>query len=364
MSSRKLRFSFIVQAEGRGHMTQAISLYDMLTRNSHEVTCVFIGKSKRRDIPQFFREAIKCPIYQLDSPNFVTDKDNKSIRLFASILHNLKFVRRFVKSLKFIHSKNKEFEPDVMLNFYDFLGGFYFRFFRTNVRHVCIGHQFLSDHPDFPFASNHQIDKFLFRRNNGLTSQKAWKKLALSFRPYDPIKFQNTVVTPPLLREEIKSLKPEAHDYILGYMVNDGYGDDIIEWHKKNPSVIIHAFWDRKGVPEQYSPNPNLTFHQLSAKKFMSKMENCKGFISTAGFESICEAMYLGKPVMMIPVEGQYEQSCNAIDAEIAGAGISSSNWEMQRFIDYIPEYSPVSQYFQKWANSAEEIFLKELTEL
>lgn len=32
-----MRFLFIVQGEGRGHLTQALTLEDMLRRNGHEV---------------------------------------------------------------------------------------------------------------------------------------------------------------------------------------------------------------------------------------------------------------------------------------------------------------------------------------
>jgi len=39
-----MRFLFIVQGEGRGHMTQAISMHDILVRNGHEVVEILIGK--------------------------------------------------------------------------------------------------------------------------------------------------------------------------------------------------------------------------------------------------------------------------------------------------------------------------------
>ena len=57
-------------------------------------------------------------------------------------------------------------------------------------------------------------------------------------------------------------------------------------------------------------------------------MAACKGLVCTAGFESVCEAMYLGKPVLMIPVAGQYEQACNALDAEASGAGMASDSFD------------------------------------
>ena len=41
-----------------------------------------------------------------------------------------------------------------------------------------------------------------------------------------------------------------------------------------------------------------LSFHQLDDVKFLNYMAGCRAYASTAGFESICEAMYLGKPVL------------------------------------------------------------------
>lgn len=49
-------------------------------------------------------------------------------------------------------------------------------------------------------------------------------------------------------------------------------------------------------------------------------MGGCKAYLTTAGFESVCEALYLGKPVLMVPVH--VEQECNAWDAQKVGAGV------------------------------------------
>ena len=40
-----MKFLFIVQGEGRGHLTQAITLEEMLLRNGHEVVEVLVGKT-------------------------------------------------------------------------------------------------------------------------------------------------------------------------------------------------------------------------------------------------------------------------------------------------------------------------------
>ncbi len=364
MSDEKLKVIFLVQAEGRGHMTQAITLSSLLRKNGHQLVCTFIGKSKRRHLPDFFIDGIGSEIIEIDSPNFVTDKNNKSIDLFKSITHNIPFLSKYLKSLKKIHRKVNETKPDLIINFYDLLGGFYFRLYKTKTKHVCIGHQFLVNIEGFPFIEGRKLEKSLFLNNNWIVSQKSALNLALSFRPYDQMKNGKTVVVPPMLRKEILELKPENGGFILGYMVNDGYGDEIIAWHQSHSEIKVECFWDRKGVENPYVPHDNIAFHQLNGELFKEKMRTCKGYVSTAGFESICEAMYLDKPVLMIPVEGQYEQACNAKDAGIAHAGISSDRFDIQLLLDYIPKHKSPGIWFKEWVNSAEQRILKELTSL
>jgi UDP:flavonoid glycosyltransferase YjiC (YdhE family) len=94
-----MRFLFVIQGEGRGHMTQAMALYQLLSRRGHEVCDVVIGTSDRREIPSFFNEQIHCPIHRIQSPNFVTDSRQKSIRIGATISKNLRQLPAYYDSL-------------------------------------------------------------------------------------------------------------------------------------------------------------------------------------------------------------------------------------------------------------------------
>lgn len=81
MNTHQKKYVLVVQGEGRGHMTQAISLYELLLSQGHTVSAVILGSGGKRDIPQFFFDKVKVPIHQLISPNFSCDKNNKYIRL-------------------------------------------------------------------------------------------------------------------------------------------------------------------------------------------------------------------------------------------------------------------------------------------
>lgn len=356
-----MKYLFIVQGEGRGHMTQALSLAQTLRDNGHQICNVVVGKNKRRNLPSFFVEQIKAPIAHLDSPNFVTDKNQKSVKPFRTVVNSLLQTRKYQKSIDAIHQIVLRHKPDIIINFYDFIGGLYNFSKRPEAKFICIAHQFLIGHSAFEFPSGRKLDKFSLKIGNKIASLGADKLLALSFQQFEHEPKKRIFVVPPLLRQEVKNIQTSTGHHLLAYMVNPGYGAEVEAFHVQYPDEHLHCFWDKKDQPTEYKVDDTLTFHQLDDKKFLDKMASCKGYLTTAGFESVCEAMYMGKPVLMVPVSGHYEQACNAIDAMKAGAGISSHNFDLGLLLDYIPKHQANEEIFQKWANNAEQVFLNHL---
>ena len=189
-----------------------------------------------------------------------------------------------------------------------------------------------------------------------------YKKIALSFYSINDHKKNAIIGFPPLLRKEVLVQEIKESEYLLVYLVNNGYTEEIINWHKKNPDVELHCFTDKKELDGKY--DDKLYFHKLDDKKFLRMMGECKGLISTGGFESVCEAKYMGKPVLMVPVEGNYEQYCNAHDACKTGTGIRDSSFNIDRFLNYLPSHEQNQDTFRQWVNSAEEKLIEQLSSL
>jgi hypothetical protein len=117
--------------------------------------------------------------------------------------------------------------------------------------------------------------------------------------------------------------RPTRGSHLLAYVLNPGYAEEIMAWHKTQSDIELHCFWDRSEVPETFSPWQGLTFHRLDQDTFLGLLTTCRGFTCTAGFESVCEAAFLGKPINLVPTFKHTEQLCNALDAERAGV----ANW-------------------------------------
>jgi uncharacterized protein (TIGR00661 family) len=356
-----MKYLFIVQGEGRGHLTQAISMRNILIGHGHEVVEILAGKSQLREIPRFFYDKIQVPVHAYESPNFQVSQNNKGIQLYTSILHTIKHTKTYLRSIKFIRQRIDELKPDVVVNFYEMLGGITWLLHRPKVRYICVGHQFLLLHPDFVFPKGYKTQIWMLNFLTKLTSTGAEKLLALSFIPMRDLPTKKIYVVPPLLRKEVLELTPANGNYILGYMLNAGYSEEIIRWHKTRSDIIVHFFWDKKDAPEDLEVEPNLFFHRINDVKFLEYMKDCSGYASTSGFESICEAMFLRKPVLMVPTAGHIEQRCNSVDGVRAGAGITSDKFDLDKLIEFIPSYNKGDEFIQ-WVKQAEEKFIALLT--
>jgi UDP-N-acetylglucosamine:LPS N-acetylglucosamine transferase len=110
------KFLFVVQGEGRGHLTQAISLYEILTSAGHQVVSVMVGMDKPENLPAFFKEKINVKINTFPAPSLVYGQ-TKAVKVWDTISTHVKKVRKYRKSVQFLAQKVEEHQPDVIVNF-------------------------------------------------------------------------------------------------------------------------------------------------------------------------------------------------------------------------------------------------------
>ena len=73
-------------------------------------------------------------------------------------------------------------------------------------------------------------------------------------------------------------------------------------------------------------------------------MAECRHVVCTAGFESVCEAAWLGKPLFLVPVENHVEQQVNAIDAQQFGIAIAEKSFNLDRLAE-LPGRLPTEKF-------------------
>ncbi len=360
-----MKYIFIIQGEGRGHLTQAMTLEMLLESRGHEVVEMLVGKSPTRKLPAFFTEGIHAKLTCFESVNFATSADGKHPSILKSIWFNTINASKIIPSISLIAKRIKESGADAVVNFYEMLGTVGYWKSGQKVPMFCIAHQFLFLHKDMRlprkgFAGHGSLN--FFSRCIALGSRKM---LALSFRAMNDD--GRIAVVPPLLRPALLAYRksPEfvSGNYILGYILNAGFAEEVMAWHKAHPEVHLHFFWDNAAEAPVKVVDETLSFYYLDDKEFMRQMAGCGAYASTAGFESICEAMYLGKPLMMVP--SHIEQQCNAYDATRFCAAVSSDKFNL----DVLLEFSKNGRFhpdrnFPEWAESASNYIVSALEDV
>ena len=356
-------FIFIVQGEGRGHLTQALALKAILEDAGHRIAAVLVGGNAQQPrMPAFFENKIGAPITHFESLNFEMDEFQRSIKARSTVMQNLKKGTGFIESMAIIGDAIEKHRPDAIVNFFEPLAGIYNLLRRPDTPMICVGHQYMYLHPAYPFPRGKRPQRMGARYFTRLTSFDSACRLALSYK-YVPGR-PRLKVLPPLLRPELfRQPLDQRDDFYLIYLLKNGYAGSIIDWHLKRPDVELHCFWDHPGHRSIYRYDETLTFHPLNDVAFLNKMARCKGLVSTAGFESICEAMYLGKPIFSVPVEGHVEQYWNALDLAAFGGGVYDTEFNIERLFDVPPLNENLLQTFRGWVDRAPLLFLEAIEE-
>jgi uncharacterized protein (TIGR00661 family) len=347
-----------ILGEGRGHMTQAIAVKEMVERAGHQVVCVVLGMGKHRQVPPFFASAMKMPIDRIPTLDF-SFKNNRNVSLPATLVGIARQIPAYWRALRKLRNLVRETEPDVIVNFFEPLTGLYALTHLRRPPVVCVAHQFMCEHPDYVRAPRLRLQQFGMKWYIKLVGSRS-TKLALSFYEAPDLPRQNITVGPPILRRQLFELYPNPNgDFILAYLLNHGYAEQIINWHKRNPTVRLHCFYDKPDAPPEFRFDDTLTFHRLDGDKFLRMMAQCKYVACTAGFESLSEAAYLGKPMFLMPVENHVEQQINAIDATRIGFGVTDKSFNLDRLAE-LPERLD-NQKYRSWLSRADSIFLQTL---
>ena len=301
---------------------------------------------------------MKMPITRIPTLDF-SYKNNRTVNLPATLTGIVRKIPVYWRALRQLKAAVRKSQPDVIVNFFEPLTGIFALTCRNRPPVVSVAHQFMYEHPFYiraPGKRLQQLGMKWFVRLVGAASTR----IALSLYEAPDIPGKNLFVSPPILRRQLFELQPNpAGNFVLVYLLNHGYAEQIIAWHKNNPQTVLHCFYDKPDALPEFQHDDTLTFHRLDGEKFLRMMGECKFVACTAGFESVSEAAYLGKPLFLVPVENHVEQQINALDAVRIGLGVTDQSFNLDRLAE-LPDRLP-NATFRSWLNRADAVLLQAL---
>lgn len=132
------------------------------------------------------------------------------------------------------------------------------------------------------------------------------------FRAYDKNIFT------PVIRKEIRELQPTNLGHYTVYL--PAYDDDLmVQQLSQFKDVEWQVFSKHNKEPFSFK---NVHIQPIENRAFIKSIASSAGVLCGAGFEGPAEAMYLSKKLMVIPMQEQYEQQCNAAAIETLGVPV------------------------------------------
>lgn len=344
------RIVFIVQGEGRGHMSQSVALKEHLEEAGHTIEAVFAGVNPRHQPPGYFLGLFGQKLENFASPYFLRTPNKKGIYVGLTILYNLLRSARYLREVYKIRKRITSIAPDVVINFYDVVGALALRKIEKKIKRVGIGHHFFLHLEGYNCGGGNPLHRLFLKMHTRIVMGACDCVLALSYRE---VQGEGKIsVVPPLIRRTFRESEYRSGDRYLVYLLNEGFITELAGLAENDPGFKADLF---SGLPSGTRVPGGIQLHPVDDRLFLDKMKTCKGLITTAGFDTVAEAAYMGIPTGVFPVRHHFEQRCNSRDVVKSGLGILLKNFSEAQIEQLAP---PRSSAYRSWADRAGEMII------
>jgi uncharacterized protein (TIGR00661 family) len=349
------RCVFIVQGEGKGHMSQAMALKEHLEEAGNTIDGIFLGGRPNQQVPDYYHKCFEDKLHTFQSPWFLRTPNKKGIYIGRTLLYNLLRFPVYISEVRRLRREIELIRPDVVFNFYDVVGALALRKTGSGIRRIGIGHHFFLHLEGYRCRQGSPWHRYLLKQHTKLILKSCDRVLALSFRDLPGSSVID--VHPPLLRRSFREMQYRPGDRYLAYFLNEGLLYDLLLLARQMPAFQVDLFTSLK--PAMELP-PGITLHPFDEDNFANLMASCRGLIVSAGFDAAAEAAYHGIPLAVVPTRNHFEQGCNAEDIMRSGIGVAVSRIE-QAMLEKMNPADPAE--YQAWADLAGERLLKSMKE-
>jgi len=304
-----MRILYGVVGEGMGHATRSSVLLEHLTQQ-HEVHVVVSGRA-REFLAQRFENVHK--IWGL-----TIQYEGNSVRKLGTLLENLKgAVKGFPENIRAYFDLVDDFKPDVVVSDFESFSKLY----ATNHMLPTISvdnMQIINRAKHSPeLLAGHEKDFELTRRIVKAKLPGCFHYLVATFF-YPELRKERTTLLPSILRPEILAAKSEPGEHLLVYQTSTTNTELMAALKKSGLPCRIYGV--RRGIKSDETEG-NLTFRPFSEAGFIDDLRTARAVVAGGGFTLMSEAVYLHKPLLSLPVQGQFEQTLNALYLEQLGFG-------------------------------------------
>ena len=347
-----MRVLYGVAGEGMGHATRSRVVLDQLV-GEHEVHIVTSGRA-REYLAQHFPHV--HGIWGL-----TLAYDDNVISRWQTVVQNLRgSISGWPRNVAEYYRLVEEFEPDVVITDFEAFATLFAK--RHRLPLISLDNIQIVDRcaHDPALIESRDADFWLARRIISMKVPRAEHYLVTTFF-YPPIRRRRTTLVPPLLRSEILGAASEPGEHLLVYQTASG--NDALPDVLSQAGVPCRIYGFRRDLNTDVVEGA-LTYRPFSEAGFVDDLRTARAVVAGGGFTLLSEAVYLGKPVLSIPIDGQFEQVLNAVNLEQLGYGVHASEATVDsvgEFLERLPDCRRALAAYHQDGNEASMAALRKL---
>ncbi|MEI6312373.1 MAG: glycosyltransferase family protein [Bacteroidota bacterium] len=287
MHPKSIKILYGIQGTGNGHISRSLILIEALAKEIgiDNIDILISGKNYSLDIPYKIK-------YQFAGLSFNYGNAGK-VALWKSI-RNLQ-LKDFTKDIKSIPFHNY----DIVLTDQEPISAWGAK--KYHIPSIGIGNIYALESTSLKRLFLHKLMTKCFQK----IYCPVKNKIVLDFTR----KHSNTFY--PLLSDDFMQAKVKHHSFTLVYLLSYSLYE-ILE--KLSDVQLVEQCFVVYSKEVQYPLKyKNIYIKPISKSAFKKDLMNCSQLISTAGFQTIAEALFMQKKILLIPIKGQPEQKANAI---------------------------------------------------
>ncbi|MBO4336230.1 MAG: teichoic acid biosynthesis protein [Desulfovibrio sp.] len=320
------RILYGVHGTGHGHAMRGLTLARKLTQ--HEFLFVANDDALKVLEPEF-------PVYRL--PNLGTVFTNYKVDFLATIGRAIPLLVQSERYLEQLAALIRDFSPDVCMTDLE-----YFvprAAARAGLPCLTLDHQHIITCCRHKLPCNLLWDTLV----QGLTPRFLFRpteaNLLISFYAPPLLPRYHARIAPPLLRDTVLALTPKDDGHVLVYQSNSTHAA-LIDFLRTATRRTCYVF----GYGKTSGHLDNVYFMPKSEEGFLRLLASCAYVVQGGSHTLMSEALYLGKPILSLPLGAMVEQRYNALYLERLGYGISADMRSLTsdllaRFEENLPRY-------------------------
>jgi uncharacterized protein (TIGR00661 family) len=337
-----MKILYGVVGEGMGHATRSRVLLDHLVKH-HEVQIVVSGRAKA------YLEKYFASVHGIWGLTLAYEGNR--LNRWQTVVQNAKgAVTGLPGNVKRYFKLVENFQPDVVVSDFE---TFSYLFGKNHLLPVISvdNMQIINRCTHEPaLLAGHEAG---FELTRALVKSKlpgCFHYLVTTFF-YPPLRKERTTLVPSILRPEILAARSEPGDHILVYQT--ATANSALPGILKRSAVPCRIYGLRRDLTEDVVEG-NLTYRPFSEEKFIDDLRTARAVVAGGGFTLMSEAVYLRKPILSVPVRGQFEQELNALYLQQLSYGEyqrSLTVEALQEFLERVPDHARALQGYEQNGN-------------